>query len=71
MSAESKAFDQAAVKYVRPVATETAYDTFGKTRPLGGIGRRSGFKIHRPQGHIGSTPIEATLPRVRGEARSP
>src|ERR1700744_6097144 len=28
-------------------------------RPLGGIGRRSGFKIHRPQGHIGSTPIEA------------
>jgi hypothetical protein len=28
-------------------------------RPLGGIGRRSGFKIHRPQGRTGSTPVEA------------
>ena len=28
--------------------------------PLGGIGRRAGFKILCPKGRIGSTPIEAT-----------
>ena len=28
---------------------------------LGGIGRRSGFKIHRPQGHPGSSPGGGTL----------
>ena len=27
---------------------------------IGGIGRRSGLKIHRPYGRIGSTPISST-----------
>ena len=34
MSEESKALDRAAVKWTRPVATETAYDTFPRNAGL-------------------------------------
>src|SRR5437588_12802623 len=33
--------------------------------PSGGTGRRSGLKIHRPQGHPGSIPGRATPSRIR------
>ena len=44
-----------------PIVEKIAASLNGSIRPLGGIGRRNGFKIHRPHGHIGSTPIEATF----------
>ena len=44
-----------------------------KTSRSGGIGRRSGFKIHRPQGRTGSSPVFGTknraLRRLRGAQR--
>ena len=39
-------------------------------RPLGGIGRRDGLKIHCPKGRIGSTPIEASDSRFKKGLKS-
>ena len=49
---------------VRPPACRrpaSRYNSPRTARPLGGIGRRDGFKIHFLHWSIGSTPIEATF----------